>query len=85
MTYRLIESKAYLRSLERLSPNAKVSLPHALDRIADNPTDMFRRRLGPDGSIVDYGAQGLLIGYRILDSSRVRLLGVSDVKKAHRW
>lgn len=85
MAYRLIETKAYQRARESLSPNARVSLAYALDRIQADPIDAHRRRKRPDGATVDYGATGLLIAYRVLDSERVRLLDVVDVKKAHRW
>lgn len=85
MTYRLIETEAYQRAREFLSPNARVSLRYALERIEDNPRDMYRRRVRPDGAIVDYGAVGLLIAYQILDIERVRLLEVTDLKEAHRW
>jgi hypothetical protein len=85
MTYRLIETKRYQRTREALGPNARVSLPWALERIAGDPLTMEKRRLRPDGAIIDYGAQGLLIAYRILGGYRVRLLAVVDVKKAHRW
>lgn len=85
MAYRLIESEAYLRGLEALSPNARVSLPFALERIEDDPHHLLLRRRRPDGAIVDYGAVGLMIAYQILDSERVRLLEIIDLKDAHRW
>jgi hypothetical protein len=85
MAYRLIESGAYQRARESLNANAKVALPFALERIKDDPHHLRQRRRRPDGSIVDYGAVGLLIAYEILDSDRVRLLEIIDLKESHRW
>jgi hypothetical protein len=62
-----------------------VSLPYALDRIQADPHELHLRRLRPDGAYVDFGAEGLLIAYEVLDAERIRLLDVVDVKKAHRW
>ena len=85
MAYRLIETAAWGRGVQRLSPNAKVSLPYALERIQSDPHDDFMRRKRWDGSTADYGAQGLLIAYQVLEPDRIRLLDVVDVKKEHRW
>jgi hypothetical protein len=85
MPHRLIESESYQRARESLSPNARVALPYALERIADNPSDLYRRRPRPEGTYVDSGAVGLLIDHVILDAERVRLLDVIDIKKEHRW
>ena len=85
MPYRLIESRAFERGRQVLNANARVSLPYALERIEDDPTAPFRRRIRSDGAIIDFGAEGLLIAYRILDSERVELLEVADVKREHRW
>lgn len=85
MPYHFLETEAWQRGTEILGPNARVSLPYALDRIRDSPHDLYRRRRRPDGAIVDYGAEGLLIAYEILEPDRVRLLDVVDVKKEHRW
>lgn len=85
MSHRLIPSETYETARARLSANARVALPYALERIADNPYHHRQRMFRYDGSIVDYGAEGLLIAYEVLDHERVRLLGVIDVKKEHRW
>jgi hypothetical protein len=85
MAYRFIETEAWQRSLENLSKNARVSLPYALDRIQDDPLDSEFCFIRPDGSRVDFGAQGLLIAYQVLEPDRIRLLNVSDVEKEHRW
>lgn len=85
MTYRLLETQAWQRSMEALSSNARVALPYALDRIQADLHELHFRRLRADGAYVDYGAQGLLIAYRVLDDHRIRLLDVLDVKEAHRW
>lgn len=85
MAYRFLETTAWERGLQVLSPNAKVALPYALDRIRSDPHDPFRRRDRWDGATVDYGAEGLLIAYEVLEPDRIRLLDVVDVKKEHRW
>jgi hypothetical protein len=85
MAYRFLETTAWQRGVQVLSPNAKVSLPYALDRIRADPHDSFRRRARWDGATVDYGAEGLLIAYEVLEPDRIRLLDVADVKKEHRW
>jgi hypothetical protein len=85
MPYRFIETEAWQRALGNLTKNAKVSLPYALDRIQDDPLDTEFCFTRPDGSRVDFGAQGLLIAYEVLEPDRIRLLEVSDVKKQHRY
>ena len=85
MPYRFIETQAWERGLARLNANAQVSLPYALDRIQDDPHDPDLRFARSDGSFVDYGAQGLLIAYEIIEPDTIRLLEISDVKAEHRW
>lgn len=85
MPYRFIETESWRRALEDLNRNAKVSLPYALDRIQDDPSDPEFCFIRSDGSRVDFGAQGLLIAYEVLEPDRIRLLEVSDVKAEHRW
>jgi hypothetical protein len=85
VTYRLIETGAYQLARESLSANARVSLRYAEERIQANPHDPDRRRTRHDGATVDYSATGLLVAYTVLDSERIRLLDVVDVKKEHRW
>jgi hypothetical protein len=85
MPYRFIETKTWERGVESLNKNAKVSLPYALDRIQDEPHEAALRRRRSDGAWVDYGAEGLLIAYEVLEPDRIRLLAVADVKKEHRW
>jgi len=85
MAYRFLETKSWERGRENLNANARVSLPYALDRIQADPHDPFMRRKRSDGATIDYGAQGLLIAYEVLEPDRIRLLDVADVKKEHRW
>ena len=85
MPYRFIETKAWGRGVENLNKNAKVSLPYALDRIQDEPHAAAKRMQRSDGAWIDYGAEGLLISYEVLEPDRIRLLAVADVKKEHRW
>ena len=85
MPYRFIETKAWVRGIQNLNRNAKVSLPYALDRIQDEPHAASKRMRRSDGAWVDYGADGLLIAYEVLEPDRIRLLAVADVKKEHRW
>ena len=85
MPYRLITTNAYIQARESLSANARVALRYAVERIEDDPHHRRQRRVRHDGSIVDYGAIGLLIAYEVIDLERVRLLDIVDVKKEHRW
>jgi hypothetical protein len=85
MGYRFTETAAWGRGIESLNRNARVALPFALERIQDDPHDAPFRRRRPDGAWVDYGAEGLLIAYEVLEPDRIRLLDVADVKKEHRW
>ena len=85
MAYRFIETKAWTRGLATLNRNARVSLPYALERIQADPHEAPQRRLRPDGAWVDFGAQGLLIAYEVIEPDRIRLLTVADVKREHRW
>jgi hypothetical protein len=83
--YRLIETEAWMRAVTNLNPNARVSLPYALDRILADPHDAYRRQKRYDGATIDYGAQGLLIAYQVIEPDQIRLLDVADIKKEHRW
>ena len=85
MPYRFIETKTWVRGVENLNRNARVSLPYALDRIQDEPHQAAKRTRRSDGAWIDYGAEGLLISYEVLEPDRIRLLAVADVKKDHRW
>jgi hypothetical protein len=80
---------AYARAVAEVpvesAPLAKVSLPYALDRIQDDPHEAEKRMRRHDGAWVDYGAEGLLIAYHVVEPDRIRLLDVADVKKEHRW
>jgi hypothetical protein len=85
MPYRFIETKPWERGVENLNRNAKLSLLYALDRIQDDPHEAEKRMQRPDGAWVDYGAEGLLIAYEVIEPDRIRLLAVADLKKEHRW
>ncbi len=85
MPYRFVETEAWQRAFENLTKNARVSLPYVLDRIQDDPLDTEFCFVRSDGSRVDFGGQGLLIAYEVLEPDLIRLLEVSDVKAEHRW
>lgn len=85
MPYRFIETEAWQRAFRNLNKNARVSIPYVLDRIQDEPYGTDYCFVRSDGSRVDFGGQGLLIAYEILEPDRIRLLDVSDVRAEHRW
>jgi hypothetical protein len=72
----------YDKAKEALRSDALVALPLALERIEDNPDHMLQRRRRPDGSVVDYGVQGLLVAFRRIDDRTVHLLDVIDLTDA---
>ncbi len=84
MTFRPVETKAFQQAKTRLSPNGRIALPHAIDGILDQPLHE-RQHLRPDGAVVDFRNEGLMIAFRPLSGERIRFLGVVDVKKEHRW
>lgn len=82
---RLIPTRAFDRAKESLRADALVALPFALERIEDDPDHRRQRRERPDGSVVDYGVQGLLVAYRRVDERTVHLLDVIDLADAPGW
>lgn len=85
MFVRLIPTPTFERARKQLRADALVALPFALDRIQDDPDHRQQRRERPDGSVVDYGVQGLLVAYRRIDLRTVHLLDVIDLTDAPGW
>jgi len=85
LSVRLVPTESYLRARDQLRRDARIALAYALERIDCDPDHTLLRRARPDGSVIDYGAERLLIAYRKVDAGTVQLLDVIDLMDAPGW
>lgn len=79
MSVRLIPTPTWDDAKALLRPDALAAPPFVLERIEDDPNHRLQRRERPDGVVVDYGAERLLVAYRVIDAETVHLLAVIDL------
>jgi hypothetical protein len=78
--HRLRPTPTYEGSATRLGRNARAALRIVEDGIAQDPHHGVRRRGRPDGVVIDYSAEGLLLAYRVLGPTLVELIDVIDLR-----
>lgn len=79
MSVRLIPTRTWDDAKALLRPDALAALTYVLERIEDDPYHRLQRRERPDGAVVDFGAERLLVAYRVVDTETVHLLAVIDL------
>lgn len=80
MPVRLVYSPKYRLMRANITRATRLAIAFAEQEIADDPSPRHHRRELPDGAIVDYSVQDVLIRYRRLSNEVVELERLLDLR-----